>query len=1143
MKKKATNLPQVPGSMKRIMFAYLFFSAMIVPNLNAENLPEKNESPKEQVLQDNRISVKGTVTDTSGEPLIGVSIRVKNSTQGSITDVDGNYNVSVPNANSVLVFSYMGYATQEVTVGSNRTFNIVMKDDSQLLDQVVVTALGIKREKKALGYSVSSVSADDITKGGTPMNAASSLYGKAAGLQIGSTSAGSSKGMVIKIRNAMSLNEDSNTRPLVVVDGIPIRDTDSANEDRSIDGNLNRGSGFNDINPDDIESIEVLKGAKAAVLYGSEGANGVLLITTKSGSSRKGLGIDFSANYAVIKKAYGPEFQTKYGTGNSLGAGSYTNASTEGFFQRTDPASGKTVDSYWVGTTGAWGPRLDGRQILSYDDTYAAYKNYNGYDEMYRTGGQTAINVALSNSGEMGSYRFSYGYKDYKSIVLNSDTKTHNFAFAGDFKVNDFIKIKVNTSYNQMRDRNAPYRVQDLSSYGIAPDIDVAKIRRNLTTERGYSYYHEPTMKSNFPMGTRIGEYFWMQEQEWGRYKRDHFIQSLNVDVKLSDHVSWTTLGGLDYTDTHNETASPFKRPMTEDAAQGYYGLKRQNYATYYGQSTINYNVDLGPKWNLSAMGGGAVKRNTDEMQNTYIKREFATENYWSFTNTTNSNGPKAERERGKDLLLSLFASAQLAYDNQVYLEVQGRNDWSSILPPENNSYFYPGVSLSWIASETLKEHLPEVITFAKLRGSWADVGRPGTRYYGNVSFEQGSYGGQVTLEMPTYLPPADFATSTGGFPIPNLKPERKREFEVGLEAAFFPQNRIFVDFSWFHSNTYNQISSLPVPTSSGVEQVRMNVGNIRNTGIELAINTKPVITKDFQWTLGFNLANYGTKIIKLAKGIEQQELWGGYGGAKVFATLNGEYGEVFVRPWKVVEDENGNVIGRLVNANGNWERDTSKWKKVGKITPDVLGGVNTSLSYKGFTLSANLNFQFGGTLISQTNMYLLGSGTGKGSLKYRDEASGGLPYYRNTSNVNVLLDSHTAAIPSDSYYNTIMHDGVISQGYTADGKVNTKVISAQAYYANHYWSSDNLLTEDCIYKSDYISLRQITLSYDLPRAFAQKLKLQNARVTLFGDNLAYLYKDVPNTTPESTQGTNNFTEYDITPSTRSFGIGVNLTF
>ena len=429
-------------------------------------------------------------------------------------------------------------------------------------------------------------------------------------------------------------------------------------------------------------------------------------------------------------------------------------------------------------------------------------------------------------------------------------------------------------------------------------------------------------------------------------------------------------------------------------------------------------------------------------------------------------------------------------------------------------------------------------MNYGKVRASWADVGRPGPRYYGNVDFSLSSYGGQATMSVPSYLPPADFASANGSFPEPNLKPERKREYEIGLEGAFLPGNRIGLDFSFFHNNTYDQITKLTVPSSSGLSEVRMNAGDIAQNGIELSINTKPIVTKDWKWDLGFNLARYTTKVKELGKGIELLEMWGGT-GASVRSVPNGEYGEIFIYKYK--RDDNGN---RIVNqGTGVWEYDKTERVKVGKITPDVIGGLTTSLSYKDFSISAVFDFQFGATLISQSNMYLLGNGSGKESLKYRDEAHGGLPYYLNTSGQRILLDSHSAAVPADSYYPFIMHDGVITPGVTSDGKPNEMLIPAEQYYTKLYWQGDMSMCEDQIYKSDYISFRTLSFNYNLPKSFISKLHIQNARVSAFANNLCYIYKAVPNVTPESGTSTNTFSECSTVPGVRSFGLGLNVSF
>lgn len=1072
--------------------------------------------------------------DATGETIIGASIVVKGTTNATVTDIDGNFSLSGVKKGAVLVISYVGFEKKEV-VWNGTPLTITMKDDSKVLDDVVVTALGIKREKKALGYSVATVKGDEITKAGTPMNAMQGLYGKASGLQLQSTASGPSGGMNIKVRNAISLTESSSTRPLIVVDGIPIHDENTGQSRNSRTGG-DHGTGLNDINSEDIASIEVLKGAKAAVLYGSEGANGVLLITTKSGS-KKGLGIDFGVNHSWNMVAYYPELQNEYGTGSSPGTAALKEIDKDGFYTRVDENTGKTVESIWKGGSANFGPKLDGRQLLWWDGQYHSYSaQKNNIKDLYRTGGQTNVNLALSNAGELGSFRLSYNYRDYDAVTLGSNNAAHQFAFSADLKANDYIKVKWNTNFSTTKDHNAAYSIQDIATYGFPREQDVNMIRDKYLTADGYNYFSNQAITSLAPYTSYLSEYYWSQLRNSNEFVRNHLIQSLNLDVKFNDKFSWLTLGGLDWTVSDQEIKQHVSKPLSQENKQGWYQTSNTRDMIMYGQSSFNYNQTIAQKFDISAMVGGAVKWTKHENQTQYVGETFAVENWFSLSNTREDFGPRSSRSRGDDLLLSLFASAQLAYDNQLYLELQARNDWSSILPPSNNHYFYPGVSLSWIFTQAFK--IPQM-NFGKLRASWADVGRPGPRYYGNVDFTLGSYGGQPTMSLPSYLPPADFASNGGGFPTPNLKPERKREYEVGLEMSFLKDNRINVDFSFFHNNTYDQITTLSVPSSSGITEVRMNAGDIAQNGIEFSLNTKPVMTKDFTWDLGINLANYTTKVKRLGKGIDKLTMWGAT-GARIYSKTNGQYGEVFIYPYK--RDENGN---RVVNqGTGVWEFDKTQEIKVGKITPDVIGGLTTGLTYKDFSLNAVFDFQFGATMISQTNMYLLGNGSGKKSLKYRDEAHGGLPYYVKQDGSRVLLDSHSASVPADSFYPFILHDGVITPGVTPDGQKNTKVISAEQYYQNLYWQSGMDLCEDQVYKSDYIAFRSLSLSYNLPKKLLSKIGfIQSARVNVFANNLCYIYKAIPNVTPESTQGTNSFTEVTNIPGIRSFGFGLNVSF
>lgn len=1070
----------------------------------------------------------GIVKDAAnGGTLPGVNVTVKEKVGvGTVTDIDGKFTLKLPEGAKTLVFSFIGYTSQEVAIAGKTTIDVQLQADARKLDEVVVTALGIKKEKKALGYSVASVKADELVKAGAPMNAMSALQGKASGLQLGSTSAGPTGGMVIKVRNSVSLTEESKTRPLFVVDGIPIFDENTGRTENTISGR-DRGTGINDINADDIESVEVLKGAKAAVLYGAEGANGVVLITTKKGSKKRGLGVDFSMNYSWDKVAYYPKLQNEYGTGSSIGYSvpDPANISKNGFWLAPN-ANGEKVESYWLKSSSSFGPRFDGRSIQWWDGVQREYKAYkNNYQDLFQTGHQSSINVALSNAGAQGSYRFSYTNKKFESITLGADQTNHTFAFNGDVKLNDYMTLKVSSNFTYTGDHNAPFRNQAFMTTGIARDMDPDLIKQYYVTSDGYSYFTRKTVSEKVGgVGGSIGVgYFWNQLQNSFDYDRNHFIQSATLDIKLNDIFSITTLAGMDFTTTKEESKVKVLEPLVNNASQGYYGVKDRSISTYYVQSMINAQKTFG-KFDISGFFGAVAKKNADDYLNAYVKDEFTKENWFSLNNTKNPNGAKVDRLRGQDRLYSLLGSAQIAYDKAIYLELQARNDWSSILPPKNNSYFYPGASLSWIFSQSLS--LPEWLRFGKLRLSWADVGRPGPRYFGNVDYALGSYGGSSYLDAPSFLPPA------------NLKPERKREYEAGLEMNFFQGNRLTFDFSYFNNNTYNQIISLPVPESSGVKFLKVNAGEIHQNGIEATIKAKPIVSKDFNWDISFNIANYGTKINKLTEGVTEQELWGGT-GAKIVAREGGKYGVVLVRPYLL--DKNGQRV--IDKDNGIYKIDPSNWKEVGKVTPDVIGGLNTTFAYKDFDLSLGFDYQFGAVLLSQTNMYLLGTGTGKKSLQYRDEANGGLPYYVKTDGSKALLGSHSANVPADSKYPFILHDGVILNGVYDDGTKNTKLITAQDYYEKLYWQGKQDILEDQVYKSDYISFRRLAFGYNLPSSLAKKMLVQRARISVFANNLMYIYKAIPNVTPESTESTNSYTENSGLPSFRSFGVGLTVNF
>lgn len=1074
-------------------------------------------------------SVSGSVVDDSGQPLPGVNVVEKGTGNGTSTDFDGNYSITVSDNSAILVFSYLGFISVEIPVGNNSTINTTLQEDVGELDEVVVTALGIRKDAKALGYSVAKVGEERILASGTPVNALQSLYGTASGVTVASTATGPSGGMKINIRNAVSFDENSTTRPLIVVDGIPIHD-ENTNITANARTGRDNGTGINDINPDDIQSFEILKGAKASVLYGSEGANGVILITTKSGSRHRGLGISASFTTTMEESAFMPELQNQYGTGRSA---STSQTDDQGYF--LDENNERTLDV----AGSAFGPKYDPNVVLNWWDGSRrpwVANNKSVYDQLFRTGSQQTANVSLSSGGEKGSIRFSYTNMRYTPIYEGAKYTKNTFSLNTSYDINDNISLKYVSNLFTTSNLNSSYEgsfdaqgaTSSLGAY--SSDIDVDLLRSYLVTDNGFNYFANPERRSNFISNGRssVVNTLWDWTQNVSDFSRLHSLQSLTLDLTFNDNLSASILGGLDYTTERNMYKGKLQDPdlIGPNSGSVFRDTNRVIRKTY-GQATFNYDYT----WNdfgFNGFVGGVIRSNYFETKGAEKIGGFVIPNFFSFSNLPSGVQPQYVYDNGEDILYSLLGSFQVDWDDQIYVEAQARQDWSSILPPGNNSYFYPGASATWIASNSFD--LPEAIQFLKVRTSWADVGRPGPLYFSNVNLGVSASGGGFILTPPNDLPPID-----ENF-VPNLKPERKREYEVGLEGYFFRGRRLGIDFSYYHANTYDQIMKVAAPPGLGVDNIRINAGDVENKGWELALRTKPVMGKDFQWDVDMTFASSKTKVRRLDGDITSLSLWS-RNGLNAVAEVGGEYGLIvqqsgnyrYINPSDDNDPNNGELV---VDSNGQrYAYSTRSNKKVGKLLPDVTGGLFTRFNYKNFGLVVNMDYSFGATFINEAETYMMAAGVLNESLAYRDAASGGIPYYLDNEGQKVAGTN-----PSGATYN----DGVLLNGVRADGTPNTQVVSAEEYYGSSYFSN-GFFPEDRLFKSDYIALRNIALDYRLPD-LSDKIGLRDVVLSVFANNVAYIYKAAPNTIPESTNGTGWAQgSYGTTalPSQRSIGLSI----
>lgn len=1162
MKKKAINRPQMPETLKQVMFAVLFFSAWSVPNANAEQLPNENRTENEQILQDKKIAVHGTVTDASGEALIGVSVSVKGSTSGTVTDVDGNFNLSVPSSNSTLTFSYIGYAAQDVAVGSKTSFNVVMKDDSKMLDQVVVTALGMKRTEKSLGYSVTEVKGDNLDA--NVINPVSALQGKVAGLDISNTDGGLFGSAKVQIRGASTLK--GNNQPIYVVDGV-ILDNDIHESSADWDSNSKDfGNQLKNLNPDDFESVSVLKGAPATALYGSRGLNGAIVITTKGGGKQKGFGVSVNQTFGIDVVTQTPDRQNKYGIGALAGYVNYGSKNSDGTFRRWDtnqlPLVGDTDTPTLIGGESMyWGPAYDGRSIQLYDRTMGSYSpTKNAYRDAYKTGFNTNTNVIIKGGNDIISFYSSLSYKYAEGTIDRNSFDRFSYLLKGSYKISKRVDVTGSVTFATSNPRNPSVNIgTSYISGSLGPLYNTDYYR--------YKYKGTHGGLADNKYGDKYGDVpggsLWWNIDESTLSQKEYTVRpTLDVNVKIADWVNFKAEGNMNYYHSNQEEKTLGQGYLNEgkdNETGGFYSfIKNENrQETLAGTFTFNKSLNdfslggfiRGEYFNMEASKLGAK---TDG--GLIIPGQYFLGNSRNPLKVDSGLEDPENKVSIKKRILSAVFAANLGWKDQLYLDITGRNDWSSALVYSNGtgnySYFYPSVTASWIATETLKNLLPSWVSFAKMRASWAQVGNDTNPYYINSGFSLDKYlqsdGTSIYVDNASkIIKPTD------------LKPERKNAWEFGLDWRFV-NNRFGVDFTYYKENTKNQIMEIALNPLTGANSQLVNAGNIQNQGVELAIHTTPFVNKDWEWTVDLTYTKNESKIVKLHPNVQNYIVLDGdvnYGNFRVgsVAKVGGEYG-VLMSDSSPLKDKNGNIL-LMYSDNNRYARQirSGEATELGSINPDFLGSISTGLKYKNFTLKVLMDMRFGGLIASYSNKYGTAYGITESSMKYRDKANGGITW------VSQYADSKGMEF----------HDGVIPEGVFQDGTVVTtptgdKVnISGMSYadavtkgyvepvhasawtYFQNQWGT-GIANSDWINKVKYIALREISIGYRVPQSFASKLGAQGMNLALSGRNLGYLYNSLPNhINPESVRSNKSgaFRERGFLPVTSSFMFTIGLDF
>ncbi|MCL3782311.1 SusC/RagA family TonB-linked outer membrane protein [Prolixibacteraceae bacterium JC049] len=1000
-------------------------------------------------------SITGTVTDPEGIGIPGVAITEKGTTNGTSTDIDGKYTLSVQ-SDATIVFSFLGMQTVEQKIEGRSEINVQLEKSQIGLEEVVVTALGITKEKKSLGYAVTEVSSENISvvKDHNPAN---SLAGKVAGVVITQGSGGPGGGSRVIIRGNNSIT--GNNQPLIVVDGVPIDDSGS-NSGGSVYSSTISGGGITDINPDDIESISVLKGPNAAALYGSRAGNGVLLVTTKTGRKGKGFGVSFNSNITFDNPMVLPEYQNEYGQGSD--------GNVPGNLNDLKNASG------------SWGQKLDGSQQLYFTGENKAYSaRPDNFKNFFDTGAKYVNSVAFDGAGDNYSVRFSYTNNKTESMIPNSDLKSHNFNLRSIVDLNDKLKLDAKATYFWQEVNN----VVNQGSEGILASI--LTMPRNVAIDDLRTYQKPAESLNSISFNTLGNNPYWQLYHDKNFNIRRRFLGFAKLTYQITPWLSAFARVGTDVTRVKAESVT---QPGHHFYKSGRLNFSNNQTAETNADFLLMFDKELNEDFRLAIQAGGNHSYRTYESMNIFGE-DFKIPTRATVANTVIQR-PGYTPTRTKEVN-SLYAQASLSYKDFIYLDITGRNDWSSTLPEDNRSYFYPSVTGSVLLNQIID---PDANTFnlLKFRSSWANVGNDTGAYqiYSYYNLADDGYLGQTQLSRP------------GVKFNENLKPENIESIEMGLEGSLL-QNRMFFDFSWYNIKTTDQIYDVPVPSSTGYSKFRENIGEMTNKGIELLVGGIPIKTPDFSWEVSANFSKNKNKLVELTEELDSHILNGtNSGNLNLQATVGGGYGDLYGTTWR--RNDAGQIV---VDANGRPQASTDK-VYLGNSQPDWTAGLSNTFTYKNLSLRFLIDVRYGGKLYSQTNAILTGNGVSKESLKYREDG--------------------------------VIVDGVVKQ---EDGSYtkNTTKISAQ-----DYWSSVSGIASEYIFDQTNVRLRELVLAYKLPHSILRKTFIKSASVGLVGRNLFFLYKDIDHVDPEASLGTGNngqgILSYNM-PTARSIGVNVSIKF
>ena len=1038
--------------------------------------------------------VNGTVvSQEDNEPVIGVSVLVVGTNIGTVTDANGKFSLTVPAGKSQLRFTYVGMETLEVSARPN--MRIVLRNGDTNLDEIVVTAMGIKRSAKALGYSATAVSGDEIAAARTA-DVMSGLQGKVAGVSISSAAGDPGASNSVIIRGISSLT--GTNQPLYVIDGVPMNNSAVYSSD-GLNSGYDFGNGANAVNPDDVENMTILKGAAATALYGSRAANGVILITTKSGKQHsKGFGIEYNGGLQWESVMRLPQMQNDFGMGWN---------------------GDKTDDE-----NGSWGPKFDG-STLKYGTVYnnsQQIKSYRAIEDnmkdFFDTGFRYSNSLSFNGATDKSDYFVSFSQiHDDGIIPTNADSyKKYTFSARGSHKINNLtFSSSLNYAYQKNKFVQTGQGFENMYNSIMQTPRDIAIVElkdlSNPFNTPGYYYTPYSVMNPYYILNNHLNEN--ESERFYGKFQVDYdFLKWFKLTYRI----------GLDTSTAHHHHGYPNYAALYPDtpnwdselSSQTGYVERRTTRRREIDQDImLTFNMPIND-FNINAVAGF----NGNERRLSYLDVKNTNLTIPTYYNITNSAEiPTVNEYQWKRRYYGIYAQAEIAWKNMLYLTLTARNDWSSTLPKDNRSFFYPGVTASWIFTELpgMKEKAPW-LTFGKLRVAWGKTGNDASVYMTDPYYTQGNFNssGWADSKFPFSK------TGTNAYTLGNvlgsntLSPEMTTETEFGVQLAFF-KNRLSVDATYYNRNSDKQITQLNVDPASGYTAQNVNLGKIRNRGVELLVSVVPVRTKDFEWTLTWNYTKNNNKVIELPEEMNgRASIWGFSGGTGLYAIEGDEMG-VF-EAYVAKTDDQGRII---VDKNG-LPQNTDEMVKIGSINYDYMMGIGNTLRYKDFSLSFDFDIRQGGLMFSRTH---------------------DITYFTGNAMQTTYNDRNPFVVP-----NSVKLAGEDANGNPIYVENDIPLYGTTLY---NYWDNGAIaMGSGSLINKSYVKLRQVVFGWDVPKKWLAKTVLTGVHLSVYGNNLL-MWCPSSNTfiDPESSSFGNDlegsFGEYSTNPSCRKFGFNVNVKF